>query len=118
MFIKRSEARAAVAKGNIYVTSGRSNWRGDYPTVEFTPQNGKNKRWTLTRTRMNLEGESFGLAWFNGALFEVGGMDDNNSNKWLEDANPWKKGEYVGNEGEYYVPIDRIVQYFKDLVIL
>ena len=56
--------------------------------------------------------EGFGLAWFNGGLFAVGGYEEARlSTERLEDANP---------EGEWkeHITIEGGVTDFRDLVLL
>ena len=108
----RGGASAVVAKGKIYVAGGE--WYKQ--TVEFISLNGKDSRWTVMEARMNVDRSHFGLVWFDGGLFAVGGWvhsisETVGTSELLKDANP---------EGEWKerVPMERRIHYFGDLVLL
>ena len=68
-------------------------------TVEFITINGKNSRWTMLEARMNVDRSHFGLVWFNGGLFAVGGLEKAASAELLKDADPEGKwNEHVRME--------------------
>ena len=69
----------------------------------------------MIKPRMNFDRMNFGLAWFNGGFFAVGGDGGpsrlTETTQLLKDANP--EGEWEEN-----APMKRSVDYMGDLVIL